>query len=66
MNRKYMIIIVIISCFLVSCAQKPNVGERNGVRAATSEHEDTEEVQQQNTNEIFQKVFLPILLLRET
>lgn len=52
MNRKYMIIIVIISCFLVSCAQKPNVGEPNGVRAATSEHEDTEEVQQQNTNEI--------------
>ena len=56
MNRKYMIIIVIISCFLVSCAQKPNVGERNGVRAATSEHEDTEEVQQQNTNEIITNI----------
>lgn len=56
MHRKYMIIIVIISCFLVSCAQKPNVGERNGVRAATSEHEDTEEVQQQNTNEIITNI----------
>lgn len=56
MNRKYMIIIVIISCFLVSCAQKPNVGERNGVRAATSEHEDTGEVQQQNTNEIITNI----------
>ena len=56
MNRKYIIIIVIISCFLVSCAQKPNVGERNGVRAATSEHEDTEEVQQQNTNEIITNI----------
>lgn len=56
MNRKYMIIIVIISCFLVSCAQKPNVGERNGVGAATSEHEDTEEVQQQNTNEIITNI----------
>ncbi len=56
MNRKYMIIIVIISCFLVSCAQKPNVGEPNGVRAATSEHEDTEEVQQQNTNEIITNI----------
>lgn len=56
MNRKYMIIIVIISCFLVSCAQKPNVGETNGVRAATSEHEDTEEVQQQNTNEIITNI----------
>lgn len=55
-HRKYMIIIVIISCFLVSCAQKPNVGERNGVRAATSEHEDTEEVQQQNTNEIITNI----------
>ena len=56
MHRKYMIIIVIISCFLVSCAQKPNVGERNGVRAATPEHEDTEEVQQQNTNEIITNI----------
>ena len=56
MNRKYMIIIVIISCFLVSCAQKSNVGEPNGVRAATSEHEDTEEVQQQNTNEIITNI----------
>lgn len=56
MHRKYMIIIVIISCFLVSCAQKPNVGERNGVRAATSEHEDTGEVQQQNTNEIITNI----------
>ena len=34
----------------------PNVGERNGVRAATSEHEDTEEVQQQNTNEIITNI----------
>ena len=56
MHRKYMIIIVIISCFLVSCAQKSNVGEPNGVRAATSEHEDTEEVQQQNTNEIITNI----------
>ncbi len=56
MHRKYMVIIVIISCFLVSCAQKPNVEERNGVRAATSEHEDTEEVQQQNTNEIITNI----------
>jgi len=32
------------------------VGERNGVRAATSEHEDTEEVQQQNTNEIITNI----------
>ncbi|MCM1233957.1 MAG: hypothetical protein NC489_27945 [Ruminococcus flavefaciens] len=56
MHRKYMVIIVMISCFLVSCAQKPNVGERNGVRAATSEHEDTEEVQQQNTNEIITNI----------
>ena len=56
MHRKYMVIIVIISCFLVSCAQKPNVEERNRVRAATSEHEDTEEVQQQNTNEIITNI----------
>lgn len=57
MHREYMAIIVIImSCFLVSCARKPDVEERNGIGAAASEPEYTDKALQQNTDEIITNV----------
>jgi len=57
MRRKRMVmVVIIISCFLVSCAQKPNVEERNGIRVATADHENTDEVLQQNTDEIITNI----------
>ncbi|MCM1467810.1 MAG: hypothetical protein NC086_06635 [Alistipes sp.] len=45
MCRKHMAMaVMIISYFLVSCARKPDVEERNGIRVAIAGHEDTGEI----------------------